>query len=79
MNLTLNKQFKNLVAAKLQGTPQPRTKHIHVSDTDKLRNIIIDANFDLHTHFQAIMSHTQKIVCTLCECTYIIIFQVPQS
>ena len=59
--------------ARLNSTLQPRTKHIHVSDTDKVRNIVIDANFALHAHFQAIMSRTQKTVCSVCECTYIII------
>jgi len=59
------------MAARPNNTLQSRTKHIHVSHKDKVRNIILDANFDLHAHFQTIMSHTQKIVCSVCECTYI--------
>jgi len=82
MDLALNEPFKILcycVAARLNSSLQSRTTHIHVSHTDMLQNIIIGANFDLQAHFQVIMSQTQKIICSICECTYIIILQVPQS
>jgi sugar phosphate isomerase/epimerase len=60
------------VAARLNSTLQPRTKHVHVSDTDKPQNIITDANFDFHAQLEAIMSHPF-------ENTYITLSQVVRS